>query len=149
MLRAVLIVALVSAPAPVQGGDGSPRVDRRIDFDRDVRPILAEHCYACHGPSKQKGGLRLDRKPAAFQGGDSGPVIVPGKANDSLVVRLTAGLEEDRVMPPKGERLASQQVAALRAWIDQGAEWPGTDGGEDGRDWWSLGRPKTSRRQRQ
>ena len=101
-------------PAPVQGGDGSPRVDRRIDFDRDVRPILAEHCYACHGPSKQKGGLRLDRQPAAFQGGDSGPVIVPGKADDSLVVRLTAGLEEDRVMPPKGERLASQQVAALR-----------------------------------
>lgn len=114
MLRAVPIVAFVSAPAPVQGGDGSPRVDRRIDFDRDVRPILAEHCYACHGPSKQKGGLRLDRQPAAFQGGDSGPVIVPGKADDSLVVRLTAGLEEDRVMPPKGERLASQQVAALR-----------------------------------
>ncbi|HMF38149.1 MAG TPA: c-type cytochrome domain-containing protein [Isosphaeraceae bacterium] len=87
---------------------------------------MAEHCYAYHGASKQKEGLRLDRKPVAFRGGDSGPVIVPGKANDSLVVRLTAGLEEDRVMPPKGERLASQQVAALRAWIDQGAEWPGT-----------------------
>jgi len=65
-------------------------------------------------------------------------VIVPGKADESLVVRRSAGLEEDRVMPPKGERLASQQVAALRAWIDQGAEWPGTDGGEDGRDRWSL-----------
>ena len=65
-------------------------------------------------------------------------MIVPGKADDSLVVRLTAGLEEDRVMPPKGERLTSQQVAALRAWIDEGAEWPGADGGEDGRDWWSL-----------
>jgi len=138
MLRAVLIVALVNAAAPVQGGDGSPRLDRRIDFGRDVRPILAEHCYACHGPSKQKGGLRLDRKPAAFKGGDSGPVIVPGKADDSLVVRLTAGLEDDRVMPPKGERLASLQVAALRAWIDQGADWPGTVDGVDGRDWWSL-----------
>src|SRR5271165_4730814 len=114
MLRAVLVVALLNAAALIWGEDGSHRVDRRIDFDRDVRPILAEHCYACHGPSKQKAGLRLDRKPAAFQGGDSGLVIVPGKANDSLVVRLTAGLEDDRVMPPKGTRLASQQVAALR-----------------------------------
>jgi cytochrome c553 len=138
MLRPVLIVFLVMAVASVQAGAGAPPFDRRIDFDRDIRPLLAQHCYACHGPSKQKGGLRLDRKPAALKGGDSGPVIVPGKADESLVVRLTAGLEEDRVMPPKGERLASQQVAALRAWVDQGAEWPGTDGGEDGRDWWSL-----------
>ncbi len=138
MLRAVLIVFLLIAAASVRASSEAPPVDRPSDFDRDVRPILAERCYACHGPSKQKGGLRLDRKPAAFKGGDSGSVIVPGKANDSLVVRLTAGLEEDRVMPPKGERLTSQQVAVLRAWIDQGAEWPGTDGGEDGRDWWSL-----------
>ena len=138
MLRAILVVALLNAAAPVQGGDGAPRVDRRIDFDRDVRPILAEHCHACHGRSKQKGGLRLDRKLAAFKGGDSGPVIVPGKADESLVVRLTAGLEDDRLMPPSGERLASQQVVALRAWIDQGAEWPGTDGREDGGVWWSL-----------
>src|SRR5271157_760411 len=121
MLRAVLIVALVNAAAPVQGGTESPRLDRPIDFARDVRPILAERCYACHGPSKQKGGLRLDHKIAAFKGGDSGPVIVPGKANDSLVVALTAGAEEDRIMPPKGERLRAQQVATLRAWIDQGA----------------------------
>ena len=56
MLRAILVVALLNAAAPVQGGDGAPRVDRRIDFDRDVRPILAEHCHACHGRSKQKGG---------------------------------------------------------------------------------------------
>ena len=65
-------------------------------------------------------------------------MIVPGKADESLVVRLTAGLEDDRLMPPSGERLASQQVVALRAWIDQGAEWPGTDGREDGGVWWSL-----------
>ena len=88
--------------------------------------------------ASRRGGLRLDRKPTAFKGGGSGPVIVPRKADESLVVRRSAGLEEDRVMPPKGERLAFQQVAALRAWIDQGAEWPGTDGGEDGRDRWSL-----------
>ncbi len=73
MLRAVLIVALVNAAAPVQGGDGSPRLDRQIDFDRDIRPILAECCYACHGPSKQKGGYgwiasrRLSREATAVR----------------------------------------------------------------------------------
>jgi hypothetical protein len=68
MLRAVLIVALVNAAAPVQGGDGSPRLDRQIDFDRDIRPILAERCYACHGPSKQKGGATAGSQADGFQG---------------------------------------------------------------------------------
>jgi mono/diheme cytochrome c family protein len=111
---------------------------RRVDFERDVRPILVKHCLSCHGPSKQKGGLRFDRGTAALKGGDSGPAIVPGKAAESPVVRLTAGLEEDRIMPPRGPRLSEQQVGVLRDWIDQGASWPGSAGNEDGRDWWSL-----------
>ena len=117
----------------------------RVDFERDVRPILVTHCLNCHGPSKQKGGIRFDRKTAALGGGDSGPAIIPGKGAESPIVQLTSGLEEDRVMPPKGPRLSAQQVGLLRDWIDQGASWSGASGDDDGRDWWSL-RPRPGRR---
>jgi mono/diheme cytochrome c family protein len=95
-----------------------------VDYHRDVQPILQSHCYPCHGPEKQKHGLRLDRKADAMQGSDAGPVIVPGKSAESKLVRLVSGSDPDQVMPPKGERLAPEQVAVLRAWIDQGAVWP-------------------------
>ena len=78
--------------------------------------MLVKHCFACHGPSKQKGGLRFDRRSAALKGGDSGPAIVPGQGAESLIVQLTSGEEADRVMPPKGERLtrpAARDAARL------------------------------------
>ena len=118
-----------------------PAAGRRVDFGRDVRPLLAGACLTCHGPEKQKGGLRLDRKDSALTGEDDAP-IVPGRGADSLVVRLAAGLDPDRIMPPKGVRLTPEQVGILRAWIDQGADWPAPAGGDDRRDWWSL-RPLT------
>ena len=64
-------------------------------------------------------------------------MILPGKGAESPLVRLAAGAEPDRVMPPKGERLTADQLATLRAWIDQGAGWPRA-AADDGRDWWSL-----------
>jgi mono/diheme cytochrome c family protein len=94
------------------------------DFARDIQPLFADKCVKCHGPEKQKGGLRLDSKAAAFKGGDEGKVIVPGKSSESRLVHLVAGLEKDVIMPPKGERLTTQEVSLLRAWIDQGANWP-------------------------
>jgi hypothetical protein len=102
-----------------------------IDFKRDIQPIFADKCYGCHGPDKQKGGLRLDRKREALQGGDSGKVILPGKASDSLLVRNVSGSDPDNVMPPKGkgEPVTDKQLALLRAWIEGGAAWP-----DDGRD---------------
>jgi hypothetical protein len=138
MTRAAAILGLVLASGSLRAGDLNSSVKRPIDFDRDVRTILSKHCYACHGPGKQKGGLRLDLNSAALKGGDSGAAIVPGKSGESLIVRLTSGQEEDRVMPPKGERLSAQQIAILRDWIDRGASWPGSSGDSDGRDWWSL-----------
>lgn len=132
-----LALALVLIAGPAVAADLPPPAGRRVEFDRDVRPILVKHCLACHGPDKQRGGLRLDRKADALKGGDDGAVIVPGKSADSPLVGLTAGLDPDRVMPPKGERLTAEQVGVLRAWIDQGAEWPGSASG-DPRDWWSL-----------
>src|SRR5690242_20064125 len=104
---------------------GPLRAAEPVDYLRDVKPVLAAHCYACHGALQQKGGLRLDTAKLVRDGGDSGPVVVPGKASESpLIARVTA--DGKRRMPPLnlGEALSEKQVAALRAWIDQGASGP-------------------------
>ena len=132
----ILLIVLVAAPTVV--AELPPPSDRRIDFTRDIRPLLVKNCFACHGPDKQKGGLRLDRKADAMKGGDDGAVIVAGKSAESLLIQLVAGLDKDRVMPPKGERLAAELIGLLRAWIDQGADWPESAGDGDPLDWWSL-----------
>ncbi len=103
--------------------------------------MFSEHCYSCHGPDKQESNLRLDLKSAAFKGGDSGPVIIAGKSAESRLIHLVAGLEKNLVMPKKGERLTPEQIGLLRAWIDQGANWPeSTDAAkaEDKSNWWSF-----------
>lgn len=101
----------------------------KIDFVRDVSPILSRHCHACHGADKSEGGLRLHRREDAFTGGDNGKEIEAGKSAESRLIQLVSGIDPDRWMPPEGERLSAQEVGILRAWIDQGAEWPAeTDG---------------------
>jgi hypothetical protein len=102
-----------------------PPVKKKIDFRRDVEPLLRERCQACHGPEKQMVGLRLDNRTDALKGGNSGPVIRPGNSAESKLILLVSGLRKNLVMPIAGERLTAEQVGVLRAWIDQGAEWPG------------------------
>ena len=101
-----------------------PAANRAVDFDQDIAPIFTTACLSCHGPDKQKHGFRLDVKDAALNGGDSGPAIVPGKSAESLLIHLVSGLVDDLVMPQKGNRLTAEQIGLLRAWIDQGANWP-------------------------
>ena len=103
-----------------------PAADHRVDYEREVRPILARSCYRCHGETRVKGGLVLDEKASALKGGDNGPAIVPGKGAESRVIRYAAGADDDVVMPPigSGEPLSMADLAILRAWIDQGASWP-------------------------
>ncbi|MBX9581061.1 MAG: DUF1549 domain-containing protein, partial [Gemmataceae bacterium] len=128
------LVPLANAPAALPRPADPPTAD----FDRDVKPVLAAHCLKCHGPDKQKGGLRLDRKADALAGGDSGLALAPGKPADSLLLKLVGGDDPDRVMPPTGERLTAAQVAALRAWVEQGAKWPVGGAAANPADWWSL-----------
>src|SRR5258708_5043668 len=109
-----------------------PPAGRAVDFVKDIQPILSEHCYACHGPEKQKAELRWDNKATAFKTGEHGPVIVPGNSAASRVIKLVGGLEPDAVMPPRGERLTPAQIGLLRAWIDQGAIWVETLAGTPG-----------------
>ncbi len=117
----------------------------RVDFEREVRPILADRCYSCHGPEKQKSGLRLDRKPDALTGGDSGPAIEPGKSADSLIVQLVSGEDPDKIMPPKGDRLSNPQIQILKRWVDEGASWPedsAANARPPGADHWAFQAPK-------
>lgn len=99
-----------------------------MDYLRDVQPLLEERCYPCHGPEKRKGGLRLDIKVAAWQGGDSGDAaIVPGHADQSPLFRLVSSSDEqERMPPPNAEEapLTSEELKTLRSWIDAGADWP-------------------------
>ncbi|MCA9123975.1 MAG: PSD1 domain-containing protein [Planctomycetaceae bacterium] len=104
-----------------------PAVERQVDFVADVQPILRKTCYSCHGAEEQEAGLRLDVKARALEGGDGGKSIVPGDSAKSRLITLVAGLDEDTgIMPPEGEGtpLTPEQIALLRAWIDQGANWP-------------------------
>src|SRR5579872_3449059 len=96
----------------------------KVDFLKQIQPILESSCYTCHGPKMQMAGLRLDEKSAALSGGQSGAVIVPGKSADSPLYRRVAGLGDQPRMPMGGKPLESPQIALIRAWIDQGAEWP-------------------------
>jgi mono/diheme cytochrome c family protein len=101
----------------------SASAEEKVDFGRDIRPILSNNCFKCHGPAVQKGKLRLDERDSAINKG----AITPGKHADSeLIKRLLLPDSEDGRMPPVGvaERLTPDQVAKVKAWIDQGAEYP-------------------------
>ncbi len=111
------------------------------DFQRDVVPILREHCFDCHGPDTQESELRLDSMVAAFDGGDSGEaVIVPGDSVRSHLIELVTSEDDERRMPPDAERLTTKEVDVLRAWIDAEEAWQSA--GEQLRsraiDHWSL-----------
>jgi len=113
-----------------------PPANRKVDFTKDIQPILAKTCYECHGPDKQKGGLRLDQKDAAVKGGDTGPLLVTGKSAESLLIQVVTGTKEDIAqMPKKRDPLSEEQVGILRAWIDQGADWPETNAITKRKDW--------------
>lgn len=93
-----------------------------VDYDKDVKPLLAQNCYSCHGPEVQQSGLRLDQRQPALRGGDYGPVIVPGKSHESKLIRRLVDGDGGMQMPPTGA-LLPEEIAVLRAWIDQGADF--------------------------
>ena len=96
-----------------------------IAFDQHVRPILDRSCIRCHGPERPKSGYRLDHRESALKGGANGVAIIAGKSAESPFIHYVAGLVEDMEMPPsgKGDPLTTEEIAVLRAWIDQGAPW--------------------------
>ena len=100
------------------------------ELNLKVRAIFAHNCYKCHGEEKVKGELRLDRKDFVFKGGENGPVIVLGDANESeLFRRITLPSNHKEVMPNKGKKLSENDVAVINFWIQKGAPWP--DGSDE------------------
>jgi hypothetical protein len=95
-------------------------------FEKEVRPVLADNCYKCHGPKKQKSGLRLDSRELILKGGELGPIVVPGKPEVSrLILSVNHAKGQDvYAMPGEDEKLPPKAIAALTEWVRQGLPWP-------------------------
>jgi hypothetical protein len=118
--------------APDLGGTipETPTADgQKVVFWKDVYPILERSCLSCHGPKKQRGDFRVDRREDFFGKGGSTPLVVPGKSAESPLLAIVSGSRKDM---PRADvhQLPAAQVAILRAWIDAGAPWPERPGHE-------------------
>jgi mono/diheme cytochrome c family protein len=122
-------------------------------FESRIRPLLADHCYACHSAraEKLKGGLRLDSPGGILKGGESGPALVPGDPEKSLLIKAVRHTDADLQMPPKNKRLSDRQIADLVRWVKLGAPWPAADSNtvhrstkppgeltQKDREWWAF-----------
>jgi hypothetical protein len=161
-LRAACVTLAVLSPYLAMAADGRESRSAKMGsegvefFEKRIRPVLVEHCFECHsaGANKSKGGLRLDSKQAAYAGGDSGPVIVPGRPAESLLIDAVEFGGEFVDMPPSG-KLPDRVIADFRTWVVLGAPMPDDrtpDGGqpagslqprktvdiEAGRSFWSF-----------
>lgn len=131
LLKRVLIIALAAValwPSVVTHAADSNAVAIEF-FENKVRPVLAEHCYSCHSAKaeKIKGGLKLDTREATLKGGDSGTALVPGKPDQSLLIKSIRYTDPNLEMPPKGKKLTAQQIADLEKWVAMGAPDPRTN----------------------
>ncbi|MEO1998743.1 MAG: c-type cytochrome domain-containing protein, partial [Planctomycetaceae bacterium] len=119
-------------------------------FETEIRPLLFQHCYRCHGPKKQESGLRLDSWAGIIRGGESGPALVPGQPADSLIGVAVSYDNEELQMPPDA-KLDAKQISSLTRWIERGAAHPDKSGTpqpqtpsrkwEEGRRHWAFQRP--------
>jgi len=110
------VFAIAGALMPVLPAAGA-------EFMREVHPILAEHCYQCHGGANRKGGLKLDSREGILTGGEQGPAAIAGDSAASLLIHLVSAKDAADRMPPKGRALTPEEVAILAAWIQGGLEW--------------------------
>ena len=113
--------------------------EEKVDYLRDVKPILATRCYRCHSSLAQESNFRLDSVPGLVKGGDGGAGIVAGKSGESRLIAAVLR-QGDLKMPPEGEPLTAKQIETLKAWIDQGAI-PPPEGAETKSDHWSFQKP--------
>ena len=126
-VAAVALLGLLSAPSSRAQTPDRARDRAAVNYETEVRPILANRCFGCHGPRQQQSGLRLDLRQNALRGGDYGVVIVPGKSVESKLIQRLIGSDAGLQMPPTGE-LPPEEIAVLRNWIDSGADMPGRAG---------------------
>jgi hypothetical protein len=149
MRTLALVVALLLVNFARAGAPKEPSPAQAEFFQKNVRPILETSCFKCHShqANKSKGNLVVDSLPSLLKGGESGPALVPGQPEKSLLVKAIRHESDDLQMPP-GSKLAPEKVAVLVEWIKMGAPWPGaskqTAGyvpgriNEEDRKWWSF-----------
>ena len=118
---ALLLCVVLTAEQPAN--NSPPTAEQLRFFETNVRPVLVEHCQKCHGAKKQWAGLRLDSREALLRGGDSGAAIVPGKPNESLLIRAVQQIDDKLKMPEDG-KLSDRQIADLMHWVEIGAPFP-------------------------
>jgi len=122
MKKLIVIVAGAAVSAGVLAA-----AESKVDFAKDIQPILQQNCFKCHGPEKQKGKMRLDSREAALKGGKAGPAfVVNDAAKSEMVRRLTLPKTDDDFMPSEGEPLSKAQIDLIKDWINQGAVWQET-----------------------
>ena len=119
-LVGTMAAASTQAESPKWPTDGATK----IDFERQILPILRARCFECHGPKEQEARLRLDVRRIVFAGGENGPAIKAGNSVGSLLVQRISSKDKDERMPPEGKTLSADEIALVRAWIDAGAKWP-------------------------
>ncbi|MDB5390284.1 MAG: Protein of unknown function (DUF1553)/Protein of unknown function (DUF1549)/Planctomycete [Planctomycetaceae bacterium] len=119
-----VVCSLVCLLGPLAGirAEETPSPAAIEFFEKKVRPILAEHCFECHGDKKQRGGLRVDSRDVLLKGTDNGPALIPGKPNESRLIQALRH-EGDIAMPPKG-KLPQTSIDVMTEWVAQGAIWP-------------------------
>src|SRR5262249_44803530 len=127
MRRFAALILLLSLGSVPGGAEEQAKDADKVDFTRDIRPILANNCLLCHGPDAKarKGDLRLDVREGALIAREGKAAIVPGKPDQSELLRRVASTDRDEVMPPakSGKKLTKEQVALLKRWIEQGAPY--------------------------
>jgi hypothetical protein len=122
VVSGLLLIGRLFSAAAAAGPINEPT--GKVDFQRDVQPLLAARCMECHGPEKREGGLRFTNRDDALLPTDSGASpIVPGDSTGSELIRRVTSEDDSQWMPPEGPRLTADDVKLLRAWIDQGAKW--------------------------
>lgn len=128
---AVVLTLLGAAPSHVRGAEASTdrsetaKQEQLEFFEKQIRPVLVEHCVECHGDKKQQAGLRIDSREALLKGNESGPALVPGQPGESRLVRVLRYSSDDIQMPPAG-KLADHHIQAFEKWVEMGAPWPTT-----------------------
>jgi cytochrome c553 len=120
--RLALLLAIL-APRALLAIEAEFTAEQIAFFEAKVRPLLVERCHECHGAETQEAGLRLDGRAAILRGGDTGPAIVPGKPDQSELIRAVRYDPEGYQMPPDG-KLSDEQIAILTRWVESGAPWP-------------------------
>ena len=125
MKRSILSAAIIALALP--GASARDLSKAKIEFfESKVRPILAQECYRCHSvkQNKVKGGLELDTREGLMKGGDTGPAVVPGRPEQSLLIRSVEYYDDDLQMPPNHKKLDDQEVWAFKQWVLMGAPYP-------------------------